>query len=54
MPKVSMGVGSWEQGSRAPLPPRIFIHGTVIVDNDLIVLFFGLFYIFSLFSLPPP
>jgi len=30
-------------GSKGRAPPRIFIHGTDIVDRGLIVLFFGLF-----------
>jgi len=53
------------QEGRAPRP-RIFIHGTDIVDIGLIVLFFGLFFVPSplrrglimlsvgLFCLPPP
>jgi len=48
-----MGVGSEEQGGRAP--PWIFKHGTNIVDKDLKVLFFGLFLLtFGLFSVAPP
>jgi len=51
-----MGVGSGRQGGRAP-PPWIFILGTDIVDKGLIVLFIGLFLLFSvIFSVasPPP
>jgi len=37
------------------MPSWIFIHGTVIVDRSLIVLFFGLFCYFSVvFLLLPP
>jgi len=48
-----MGVGRGEE--RGTVPPRIFIHGTDIVDRGLIVLFFGLFCQFSVFfPLGPP
>jgi len=36
-----MGVGSGERGCT----PWIFIHDTDFVDRDLIVLFFGLFFV---------
>jgi len=46
-----MGVGS---GGQCP-PPWIFKHGTNIVDRGLKVLFFGLFWLFSVFfSVPSP
>jgi len=47
-----MGVGSG--GREGPCSPWIFIHGTDIVDRDLIVLFFVLFLYFSVFFLLPP
>jgi len=47
-----MGVGSGEQGGR--VPPWIFIHGTNVVDKGLKVLFFGVFYYFSVFFPLPP
>jgi len=49
-----MGVGSGRQRGPCPLPPRIFIHGTNIVDRGLKVLFFGLKVLFfGLFSVTP-
>jgi len=49
---ASMGFGSGGQGGHAP---RIFTHGTYIVNRGLIVLFFGLFCYFSVFfSVGPP
>jgi len=44
---LTMGVGSRRYRE------WIFIHGTDIVDRDLIVLFFGLFLLFLFFSLAP-
>jgi len=40
-------------GGRGPWPSWIFIHGTDMVDRGLIVLFFGLFLLFSVFLLLP-
>jgi len=47
--QISMSVGSGGEGPEVAVPLWIFLHGTDIVDRDLIVLFFRSFCYASVF-----